>query len=79
MPRVRHDDELGLRPGPVEGPGALQRADDVVTPLDDDGRDVADAVDVLEELAFAQEALVDEIMALDPGKGVGEGILAEFL
>ena len=50
---VRHDDQLCFRPGAMEVPGALDRADDIVAALDDDARDVADAVDLFEELAWA--------------------------
>src|SRR5215471_12043848 len=60
----------------MQGPGALDGADDVVAALDDDARNVPDARGLCEELAFADEATVYEVMALDAGEGFGELVLA---
>src|SRR5690348_10537144 len=63
----------------MQVPGALHGTDDVVAPLYDDARDVADAVHVVEELAVgAEESAVDEIMAFDACECLGEAILVEF-
>jgi hypothetical protein len=45
--------------------------------LDDDGRDVLDAVDVLQEVVvFLEEAAVDEVVAFDAGECFGERFVA---
>src|SRR5437773_2864056 len=66
MPRVGDDPELGLRPCAVKLPRGHHRTDDVVATLHDYGRDVTDLSDAIDELGVAfEEALVDEVMALD--------------
>jgi hypothetical protein len=63
---VAYDAQPCLGPGAVQGPGAAHGADDVVAALDDDCRNFADAVHVVEQLTIAtQEAAVDEIVASD--------------
>ena len=51
-PSGRHPDHMQLRLGPraVQVPGAAHRADDVVASLHDHRRDVADALDVAQQL-----------------------------
>ena len=66
MSRVGDDPQIRLGPREVELPRAHRRTDDVVAPLDDDGRDVADRVDVLDEpVVGLEEGVVDEVVALD--------------
>src|SRR5690606_8418305 len=64
---IRNDQELGLGPGFVQRPGLLRAAAAVVAPMDDHGWDVADLGHVSEQLAVdLEEALVEEIVSLDP-------------
>ena len=79
MPRVGHDAQVGFGPGFVQVPGALHRADDVVAALHDRRGQVADARHVVEQLRRgAQEAAVDEVVALDAREGVGGGVVLEL-
>ncbi len=66
VPCVRDDGELRLGPRAMQRPRALHRADDVVASLDDHRGDVANRIDVVEELRFLlEEALVDEVVRFD--------------
>src|SRR5436309_10727030 len=77
---VRDDLEVGLGPAAMELPRRDHRADDVVPPLDDHGGDVANPFHVLEELVrVPEEGGVDEVVALDPGEGLGELLTPEAL
>jgi len=75
--RVGDHVQLGLGPGPVQVPGAGQGADDVVAPLDDDPRDMADFSYVPQELVLLQEGMVDKVMAFNAGEGQAELVLPE--
>src|SRR3546814_8083717 len=73
MPRRRRDRQLRLRPGLVQVPGVLDRADDVVAAMDDDAGDVGDLAHVAQQLVVdLEEAAVDEVMVLDPREGQRE-------
>ena len=75
---VRHDAQVGFRPGAMQLPRGLHGTHDVVTSLHDDGGDVADAVDIVQELIFAaQEAAVDEIVTLDTRERLGVTVFLE--
>jgi hypothetical protein len=76
MPGIGNKLELGLGEALVEGPRSGGGADNVVATLDNEGGDVADLVDIIEDLRIgAEEALVCEEVALDPSKGKGPLIL----
>src|SRR5262249_376747 len=66
---IGHDPQVRFRKGTVERPGAGHRADDIVTPLDNHGRYVADTCDVRKELIVTlEESVVDKVVTLDPGE-----------
>lgn len=77
MPRVGDHVQLGLGPGAVQVPGAGHGADDVVAPLYDDPRDMADFLHIPQQLVGLQEGVVDKVMALDAGEGQAEFVLPE--
>src|SRR5207237_6204812 len=78
MAGIRHDTQLGFRPGAMQLPGAPRRAHYVIAALHDQRRDVADAADFLDELVLrAEESAVDEIVTLDAREGCGVGVLLE--
>src|SRR3546814_8636262 len=67
MPRRRRDRQLRLRPGLVQVPGVLDRADNVVAAMDDDAGDVGDLARVAQQLVVdLEEAAIDEVVVLDP-------------
>src|SRR5215207_5164625 len=77
---VGDDAEVRLGPRLVQLPGAEDGADHVVAPLDDDGRDVADAADVLDEVVVGrEEGVVHEVVALDAREGERELGVGELL
>ena len=69
VPRVVDDVEFGVRPCPVQIPGAADWAHHVVAALHDDARDVRDASDVAQQLTVVEEAVVDEVVVLDGREG----------
>src|SRR6185437_5002092 len=76
---VRHDAQIGFRPGAMQLPRGLHGTHDVVSALHDDRGDVADAVDLLDELVVrAQEAAVDEVVTFDARERLGVTILVEL-
>ena len=77
--RIRHHDELRLGPGLVQVPGGLRRRGDVVAALDDHAGNVLQAMGVADELPLLEQALVDEIVVLDPGEGDGVVLVAELV
>ena len=60
------DVQLGFGPRGMQVMGRRGRTHDVVPALDDDRRQVADAIDALQQSPFVEEALVHEVMSLDP-------------
>ena len=71
MPRGRRDHQLRARPDLVQVPRVLHRADHVVAAVDDDARDVRQAMRVAQQLVLDfEEATVDEIVVLDAREGV---------
>src|SRR3546814_2942155 len=64
MAGVLHDAQVGLGPGAVQIPRTTQRADHVVAALHDYGGNVADAIDVAQQLVVVrEETAVDEVVA----------------
>ena len=64
-----------LGPGPVQGPGLLHGTDQVVAPVHDDPGDVLELVCVLEQLVFANERVMHEIVTLDACEAQGGRLL----
>ena len=76
---IGDETEVGFRPGPVQVPGSSHRGAHVVTPLDDDRRNMADLVDVFQQLPVAfKETAIDEGVAFDTDDGQGGVIFAEM-
>lgn len=67
-----------LWPGVMQVPGGAQGAGHVIAAVDDDPRNVAQPIRVTQQLAGFQPAFVQEIVVLDPGKGLGKAVLAEM-
>jgi len=66
MPGITNNTEVGFWPRAVQVPGAAHGAGHVVAALHNHRGDVADTVEVPQELAFVlEEAAVEEVMALD--------------
>ncbi len=77
MPGIRNHAKVRFGPCPMQIPGAGRGAHDVVAPLHDGRRNVADARDIVEQLRFAaQKAAIDEVMRFDSRNGEGELVLA---
>ncbi len=78
MARIGNDLEGGFRPGPVQGPGSFHGGHHVVAALNDHAGNVSEPGSVSQQLVIpVKETLVDEVVALDAGKGQGKGIPAE--
>src|SRR5690606_330729 len=76
VPRGIDELQLGAGPGFVKPPGVAGRADDVVAAVHDDAGDVGDLVHVAQELGRGrEEAVVNEVVTLDAGKGEGKGCI----
>ncbi|TXL72275.1 DUF3987 domain-containing protein [Vineibacter terrae] len=65
MPGIGHDHAIGLGPGAAQLVGRDGWADDIVAPLHDGARQMADAIERLPRPAFGQEHPVDEVVGLD--------------
>jgi hypothetical protein len=73
---IGHELELGLGPDLVQVPGRGSGANNIVTTLDNGGRDVTDLVHVLQNMGIGlEETLVEEVVALNASKGKGPDIL----
>ena len=68
MPGVGYDDIARRGPGTGKLVGADDRAHHVIASLDDRRRQVAHPVQVVEQLAGGEEAIVREIVRLEPGE-----------
>src|SRR5499426_4731870 len=80
MARVRNDYKLRLGPGPVKIPRAHHRADDVVPPLNDHGGNVANPVDIFEQVIVGLEKrIVNEVMRFDARKWKRLARIAEII
>src|SRR5690606_30655849 len=55
-------------PRSCEFVGRYDRTNDVVTPVDQGGGKVADAVQAIENLVLGEEQVVDEVVRLEPGE-----------
>src|SRR5215470_5134661 len=80
MSRIAYDNKLSFRPGAMELPRAHQRADYVVPPLNDHGRNVANLVNVFEQVIVGlEERIVYEVMRFDARKRKRLVRLAEII
>src|SRR5215831_4959924 len=80
MARIANDNKLSLRPSAMEFPRAHHRADYVVPPLNDHGGDVANLVDIFEQVIVGLEKrIVYEVMRFDARKRNGLVRLAEVI
>ena len=68
MSSRRDDAELRFGPGAVQIVSGNDRAYRIVTPLDDHGRNVANALDILQQRIIRQEDVVAEIVRFDTGQ-----------
>src|SRR5580765_1006333 len=65
VPAIGCNNEVGLRPGTMKRPRTLHGANDIVTTLHDDSRNVANPRRIFEQLIIGpHETLVNEIMGL---------------
>ena len=78
MARFADDAQLRARPALVQQGGVVERADHVVAAVDDLAGNIGEPLHVVENLVFLDEALVDEIVSLDPGQGQGPVRRGEF-
>ena len=73
MAGVGNDLEIGEGKKFFQFPGGIHRANDIVSAVDEDGRDMGDLGCVFEKLVVvAEETLIDEVMAFNAGKSLGE-------
>ena len=73
---IDHKLKLSLGPDLVQIPGRGSRADNVITTLDNGGRNMTDLVHVLQDVSIGlEETLVEEVMAFNAGKGQSPDIL----
>src|SRR5215470_20381105 len=80
MSRVADDNKLRLRPSAVEFPGAHHRADYVVPPLNDHGGNVANFVNIFEQVIVGLEKrIIYEVMRFDARKWKRLARLAEII
>src|SRR5262249_9068339 len=77
--RIPSDPQRGFRPGAMQVPGAFHRAYHVIAPLHDDGWNMPDPADILDELVVAaQEAAMHEVVAFDARERGRIGALVEL-
>src|SRR5215470_11530821 len=80
MSRIAYDNKLSFRPGAMELPRAHHRADYVVPPLNDHGRNVANLVNIFEQVIVGLEKrVVYEVMRFDARKRKRLMRLAEII
>src|SRR5262245_54958267 len=80
MSRIADDNKLRLRPGAMEFLRAHHRTDYVVPPLNDHGGDVANFVDIFEQVIVGLEKrIVYEVMRFDARKWKRLARLAEII
>src|SRR5215510_3702813 len=80
MSRIADDNKLRLRPSAMEFPRAHHRADYVVPPLNDHGRNVANLVNIFEQVIVGLEKrIVHEVMRFDARKRKRLVRLAEII
>jgi hypothetical protein len=77
MSSIRDDVKGRLRPCSMQIPRRSGRAHDIVAPLNDDAWKMLDLMDPSQQLVGLQEAIMDEIVAFDAGKGQGKVWLLE--
>src|SRR6266849_2901552 len=74
MPGVGHDPVLGLRPSPMQLMRGYERANHVITPLNDRSRDFTEPVRVFQQRVSVEKNVVREIVRLDPRKSQGNDV-----
>src|SRR5579883_395792 len=74
--RIGDDDIFGLGPGAMESVCRRDRADQVVAALYDDGRDMPNAIDALEQRVARLEQIVAKKMRFDPRKADSVALFA---
>src|SRR5437879_2275482 len=80
MTSIGDDVELGLRPSPMEIPGTHHRANNIVPPLDDYARNVANLFNILDYVIVSfEETGVDEVVALHPRDCQGDVWLSKVI
>src|SRR5215470_12274361 len=80
MARIANDNKLSLRPSAMEFPRAHHRADYVVPPLNDHGRNVANLVNIFEQVIVGiEKRIVYEVMRFDARKWKRLARLAEII
>src|SRR5258708_22339276 len=80
MSGVRNDLQIGLRPCPVQFPGARDRTDNIIHAVQDDRRDMTNPTNILDqEILSFKERIVHKIMAFDARKCRCKLGIAEFL
>src|SRR5215510_5515703 len=80
MSRIADDNKLRLWPGAMEFPRAHHRADHVVPPLNDHGRNVANLVNIFEQVIIGLEKrIVYEVMRFDARKWKRLARIAEII
>src|ERR1044072_4519200 len=78
--RVGNYFERRFRPRAMQVPRVQYRANNIVTTVDDHRRNMTNAIDVFDQVVVClEEAVVDEIMTLDPREGDGHLRLTEVV
>ena len=58
--------KCSFRPSSVQLPGAFHRTDDIIAPLDDDGWNIPDSADMLDEpIIGLKKTMISKIVAFD--------------
>ena len=69
MTGIGHDYQFRLGKSTVQVPCRRRRTDDIVASLDDDRRNIADLVYILDQIIFGrEERVVHEVMTFDAGE-----------
>ena len=79
MACIRHDLQLGVGPDLGQRPGGGDRRYDIIAAMDDEAGYALQllACHTQQPAILIEKALVDEVMALDPGEGVGKVVFSE--
>ena len=76
---ILHHLQPRTRPGLVQGPGRLRRADHVLATLHDHSGQVRNAAQVGHQLVGREKAEVAKVMCLQPSHAQSHGVRAKFI
>ncbi len=76
MAAVRSYDQIRFRPGAVECPGAFHGAYYIISPLNDNARDMANPMGIAQKLIIRiEESAINEVVNFYAGEGEGKLVL----